>query len=117
MQTANKTIDELDSYSKTLHQELFGLAIPSNPDTKSRAEVTSILRSANEFMTRKAFDYLNEHPFSGNKAKSLFCKKTDVLVTTVFELVHYRFHPLPSRSKSQSLSLVCLLYTSDSADE
>jgi len=108
MQTANKTIDELDSYGKTLHQKLFGLGIPSNPDTKSRAEVTSILRSANEFMTRKAFDYLNEHPFSGNKAKSLFCKKTDVLVTTVFELVHYRFHPLPSRSKSQSLSLVAI---------
>ena len=31
-----------------------------------------------------------------------------MLVTTVFELVRERFHPITSRSKSQSLSLVAI---------
>ncbi len=72
MQTANKTIDKFDSYSKKLHKELFDLAIPSNPDSKMRAKVTSILKAANDLMTRIVFDYLDEHPFSGKEAKSLF---------------------------------------------
>ena len=108
MQTANKTIDKFDSYSEKLHKELFDLAIPPEPNTKTRAEVTSILRAANEFMTKIVFDYLDQYPFSGNEAKSLFCKKTDVLVTNVFELVHERFHPLTKHFKSQSLSLVAI---------
>ena len=108
MQTANKTIDEFDSYSKKLHKELFDLAIPSNPDAKTRAKVTSILRAANDLMTRVVFDYLDEHPFSGNEAKSLFCKKTDVLVSNVFRLVSERFHPSTNHSKSLNLSLVAI---------
>ena len=108
MQTANKTIDEFDSYSKKLHKELFDLAIPSNPDSKTRAKVTSILKAANDLMTRKAFDYLDEHPFSGKEAKSLFCKKTDVLVSNVFRLVSERFHPLTNHSESLNLSLVAI---------
>ena len=51
---------------------------------------------------------IRDSPYSGNEAKNLFCKKTDVLVTTVFELVRERFHPSTSRSKSQSLSLVAI---------
>ena len=85
MQTANKTIDEFDSYSEKLHKELFDLAIASNPDTKTRAEVTSILRAANEFMTRIVFDYLDQHPFSGNEAKNLFCTHllTKIILSTL----------------------------------
>ena len=108
MQTANKTIDEFDSYSKKLHKELFNLAIPSNPDSKTRAKVTSILKAANDLMTRIVFDYLDEHPFSGKEAKSLFCKKTDVLVSNVFRLVSERFHPLTNHSESLNLSLVAI---------
>ena len=108
MQTANKTIDEFDSYSKKLHKELFNLAIPSNPDSKTRAKVTSILKAANDLMTRIVFDYLDEHPFSGKEAKSLFCKKTDVLVSNVFRLVSEKFHPLTNHSESLNLSLVAI---------
>ena len=93
MQTANKTINEFEIYSKKLNKELLELAIPSNPDTNTRAKITSILKSANESMTQSAFDFLNKQPFLGNEAKGLFCKKTDVLVTTVFDLVHKRFFP------------------------
>ena len=88
MQTANKTINEFNSFSEKLNKELLDLAIPINPDTKTRAKITSILRSANESMTEIAFDFLDKKPFLGNEAKSLFCKKTDVLVSTVFDLVH-----------------------------
>ena len=108
MQTANKTIDEFDSYSEKLHKELFDLNISSNPDTNTRAKVTSILRTANKAMTQIAFDFIDQHPFSGNEAKSLFCKKTDVLITTLFDLVHQKFYPLTSRSKDESLSLVAI---------
>ena len=59
-------------------------------------------------MTQVAFDFLNKCPFLGNEAKSLFCKKTDILVSTVFNLVHKKFHPLTDSSGSQSLSLVAI---------
>ena len=75
MQTANKTIIELNSYTEKLNKELLNLAIPKNPNTKSRAKITSILSSANEIMTQLAFDFLDQHPFLGNEAKTLFCKK------------------------------------------
>ena len=50
MQTANKTIIELNSYTEKLNKELLNLTIPKNPNTKSRAKITSILNSANETM-------------------------------------------------------------------
>ena len=108
MQTAKKTIIELDSYREKLNKELLDLAIPNNPDVKTRAKITSILRASNELMTQVAFDFLNKCPFLGNEAKSLFCKKTDILVTTVFNLVHKKFHPFTHPSESQSLSLVAI---------
>ena len=108
MQTANKTINEFEIYSKKLNKELLELAIPSNPDTNTRAKITSILKSANESMTQSAFDFLNKQPFLGNEAKSLFCKKTDVLVTTVFNLVYEKFFRSTSSSKGHSFSLVAV---------
>ena len=108
MQTANKTIIELNSYTEKLNKELLNLAIPKNPNTKSRAKITSILNSANETMTQIAFDFLDQNPFLGNEAKSLFCKKTDVLVTSIFNLVCEKFHPLTSRSRDQILSVVAI---------
>ena len=108
MQTAKKTIIEMDSYGEKLNKELLDLAIPNNPDVKTRAKITSILRASNELMTQIAFDFLNKYPFLGNEAKSLFCKKTDILVSTVFNLVHKKFHPLTHPSESQSLSLVAI---------
>ena len=74
MQTANKTIIELNSYTEKLNKELLNLAIPKNPNIKSRTKITSILNSANETMTQIAFDFLDQNPFLGNEAKSLFCK-------------------------------------------
>ena len=108
MQTANKTIIELNSYTEKLNKELLNLAILKNPNTKSRAKITSILNSANETMTQIAFDFLDQNPFLGNEAKSLFCKKTDVLVTSIFNLVCEKFHPLTSRSRDQILSVVAI---------
>ena len=108
MQTAKKTIIELDVYREKLNKELLDLAIPKNPNTKSRAKITSILSSANGIMTQIAFDFLDQHPFLGNEAKSLFCKKTDILVTSIFNLVCEKFHPLTSRSRDQILSLVAI---------
>ena len=108
MQTANKTINEFEICSKKLNKELLELAIPSNPDTNTRAKITSILKSANDSMTQSAFDFLNKRPFLGNEAKSLFCKKTDVLVTTVFDLVSKKFFPSASQSKDHSFSLVAV---------
>ena len=108
MQTANKTIIEFNSYTEKLNNELLNLAIPENPNTKTRAKITSILSSANEAMTQIAFNFLDQHPFLGNEAKSLFCKKTDVLVTSIFNLVCEKFHPLTSSSRDQILSLVAI---------
>ena len=108
MQLANKTINEFEIYSKKLNKELLELAIPFNPDTNTRAKITSILKSANESMTQSAFDFLNKQPFLGNEAKSLFCKKTDVLVTTVFNLVHEKFFPSTNPSENHSFSLVAV---------
>ena len=59
-------------------------------------------------MSQVAFDFLTKCPFLGNEAKSLFCKKTDILVTTVFNLVHKKFHPFTHPSGSQRLSLVAV---------
>ena len=83
MQTAKKTIIEIDSYGEKLNKELLDLAIPNNPDVKTRAKITSILRASNELMTQVAFDFLNKCPFLGNEAKSLFCKKTDILLALI----------------------------------
>ena len=60
MQTAKKTIIEIDSYGKKLNKELLDLAIPNNPDVKTRAKITSILRASNELMTQVAFDFLKK---------------------------------------------------------
>mgnify|MGYP003326010383 CR=1 FL=1 len=108
MQTAKKTIIELDSCGEKLNKELLDIAIPNNPDVKTRAKIKSILNASNELMTQIAFDFLNKYPFLGNEAKSLFCKKTDILVSTVFNLVHKKFHPLTHPSERESLSLVAI---------
>ena len=108
MQTSNKTIIELDSCGEKLNKELLDIAIPNNPDLKTRTKIASILRASNELMTQIAFDFLNKYPFLGNEAKSLFCKKTDILVSTIFNLVRQKFHPLTHTSESQSLSLVAI---------
>ena len=108
MHTSKKTIIELDSCGEKLNNELLDLAIPNNPDVKTRAKITSIIRASNELMTQIAFDFLNKYPFLGNEAKSIFCKKTDILVSTVFNLVHKKFHPSTHPSESQSLSLVAI---------
>ena len=73
MQTSKKTIIELDSCGEKLSKELSDIAIPNNPDLKTRAKITSILRASNELMTQVAFDFINKCPFLGNEAKSLFC--------------------------------------------
>jgi len=108
MQTAKKTIIELDSCGEKLSKELLDIAFTNIPDVKTRAKITSILRASNELMTQVAFDFLNKCPFLGNEAKSLFCKKTDILVSNIFNLVHKKFHPLTHTSESQSLSLVAI---------
>ncbi|MDC3067906.1 [protein-PII] uridylyltransferase [Paracoccaceae bacterium] len=108
MRTANKTIIELNSCGEKLNKKLLNLAFPTNPDAKARAKITSIIAAANDSMNQIAFDFLNKQPFLGNEAKSIFCRKTDVLVTTVFRLVHEKFHPLINPSESQSLSLVAI---------
>ena len=59
-------------------------------------------------MTQSDFDFLNKQPFLGNEAKSLFCKKTDLLVTTVYDLVHTKFFPSTSLSEGHSFSLVAV---------
>ena len=91
MQTAKKTIIELDNHGEKLNKELLDLAIPNNPDVKTRAKITSILRASNELMTQVAFDFLNKTAIQINRpggfselfAVSLSNVPTNLVVTNI----------------------------------